>query len=392
MLTSQRQAHERSLWIVDEAGLLSMKDAHVLLTRATAAQARVILVGDTKQLSAVEAGNPFKSLQAGGITTVYLDETLRQQTRELKTAVQLIAEGKTTQGIEALHQANCLREIDSPELRQQQLVKDYLALSIDERAKTLLLAGTNQERLALTQTLRSALQAEGSLGVDTFVLNGLRQKNITQVQARYVTVYQPGDVLVPTQNYKRQGLFKQQQYQVVSIDRAQRTLAVETPEGQLLRVDPNRCPRKSVYTAQRLPLAVGDQLRWTKNDRAAHRRNGQHFTIRQLEPDGRALISDGQGQHHRIDLNSPQYVDYAWVSTTYGSQGKTAERVMALLDSTTCREAFYVTVSRAKRHLTLYCADKMTLTQQVQMKQGKENACDYVPLFKAKAQRCSVVR
>ncbi|MEO1744843.1 MAG: AAA family ATPase, partial [Cyanobacteria bacterium J06629_9] len=89
LLASQRRETDQSLWIIDEAGLLSMKDAHALLTRATADKARIILVGDTKQLSAVEAGNPFKSLQAGGITTAHLDETLRQQTRELKTAVRL---------------------------------------------------------------------------------------------------------------------------------------------------------------------------------------------------------------------------------------------------------------------------------------------------------------
>lgn len=57
------------MWIVDEAGLLSAKDAHALLQRATQEKARVVLVGDTKQLSAVEAGNPFRSLQQAGIRT-----------------------------------------------------------------------------------------------------------------------------------------------------------------------------------------------------------------------------------------------------------------------------------------------------------------------------------
>ena len=53
---------KQAVWIVDEAGLLSAKDAHQLLKKARARQARVILVGDIRQLSAVEAGNPFKSL------------------------------------------------------------------------------------------------------------------------------------------------------------------------------------------------------------------------------------------------------------------------------------------------------------------------------------------
>ncbi|MFG6093898.1 MobF family relaxase [Leptothoe sp. ISB3NOV94-8A] len=384
LLASQNRETENAVWIVDEAGLLSMKDARALLTRATVEQARVILVGDTKQLSSVEAGNPFKSLQAGGITTVYLDETLRQQRQELKTAVQLIAQGKMVQGIDTLDAAGCIQEVENADLRRKHLAQGYLALSPEEREQTLILAGTNQERLALTQTLRTELQAEGSLGQDAFTIMGLRQKNITKAQAGYVTVYQPGDVLVPTQNYKKQGLLKGQQYTVVSVDRERHRLLVETPGGQVMGVDPARCPLKSVYVGQEVAIAPGDQLRWTKNDRANKRRNGQQFTVQQITSDGIAEILDSEGTVQQVNLSSRQYVDYAWVSTTYGSQGKTADRVVALMDSTTTnRESFYVTVSRAKHHLALYTADKVALSQWAEMSKAKENTSDYVPLAQA---------
>jgi len=384
LLASQNRETENAVWIVDEAGLLSMKDARALLTRAIVEQTRVILVGDTKQLSAVEAGNPFKSLQAGGIATAYLDETLRQQKRELKTAVQLIAQGKMVQGIDTLDAAGCIREVENADLRRKQLAQDYLALSPEEREQTLILAGTNQERLALTQTLRAELQAEGSLDQDAFTVMGLRQKNITKAQAGYVTVYQPGDVLVPTQNYKKQGLLKGQQYTVVSVDRESQRLLVETPNGQVMGVVPGRCPLKSVYVGQEVAISPGDQLRWTKNDRANKRRNGQRFTVQQIAPDGTAQIIDSAGSMQQINLSGRQYLDYSWVSTTYGSQGKTADRVMALMDSTmTNRESFYVTVSRAKYHLALYTADKVELTRWAEVSKAKENTSDYVPLAQA---------
>nr|WP_284682028.1 AAA family ATPase [Adonisia turfae] len=384
LLASQNRETANAIWIVDEAGLLSMKDARALLSRATAEQARVILVGDTKQLSAVEAGNPFKSLQAGGITTAYLDETLRQQKQELKTAVQLIAQGKMIQGIDALDASGCIREVENADLRRKQLAQDYLALSPKERGQTLILAGTNQERLALTQTLRAELQTEASLGQDAFTVMGLRQKNITKTQAAYVTVYQPGDVLVPMQNYKKQGLLKGQQYTVVSVDRENHQLLVETSGGQVMSVEPGRCPLKSVYVGQEVQVAPGDQLRWTKNDRANKRRNGQRFTVQQIATDGIFQIIDNEGNSQQINLSGRQYVDYAWVSTTYGSQGKTADRVMALMDSTTTnRESFYVTVSRAKYHLELYTADKVALSQWAEVSKAKENTSDYVPLAQA---------
>ncbi|MGB3295914.1 MAG: AAA family ATPase [Phormidesmis sp.] len=277
LLVSQSQEPEPSLWIVDEAGLLSMKDAHALLQRAQKENARVLLVGDTKQLSAVEAGNPFKSLQAGGITLARLDNSLRQKTEQLRLAVRLLAEGKVARGINVLEQAGCLQiEADTND-QINQMVSDYLALSPVERSETLLLAGTNQERLALVGQLRRSLQAEGTLDQDTLAVSSLRRKDLTQVQAQYLIAYEPGDVLMPTQDCKKQGLAKYQHYMVRSIDRAAHRLVVETADGQLLSIDPARCQRKTVHAAQQINVAVGNRLRWTKNDRTTKIRNGQQL-------------------------------------------------------------------------------------------------------------------
>ena len=49
----------REAWIVDEASMLSARDAARLLARAQAAQARLVLVGDVAQLGSVEAGRSF---------------------------------------------------------------------------------------------------------------------------------------------------------------------------------------------------------------------------------------------------------------------------------------------------------------------------------------------
>ena len=85
------QIQPNQIWVIDEAGLLSAKDAHRLFQRATRELARVILVGDTRQLSAVEAGNPFKSLQQAGIQTAYLNESQRQKdSPQLKLAIDLL--------------------------------------------------------------------------------------------------------------------------------------------------------------------------------------------------------------------------------------------------------------------------------------------------------------
>jgi hypothetical protein len=369
-----------TLWIVDEAGLLSMKDAHALLRRAALEQARVLLVGDTRQLSAVEAGNPFKSLQAGGMATAYLETHRRQQTGVLRSAVELVAQGQVSEGIELLAQAGCVKEDAQPQERIQQVAADYLTLTANDWESTLVLAGTNAERLALTQVMRSGLQDEGALSADSFLMQSLRRKDLTTAQASYLKAYAVGDVLVPIQDYRKQGLIRGEQYHVITVNSQAQQVALETPSGSVLSINPAACPRKTVYTTQSISVAVGDKLKWTRNNAKAGIRNGQGFVVTGLEADGTATIRDGAGQVASINLSGNQYIDYAWVSTTYSSQGKTAERVLALLGEATNREAFYVAISRAKRAVTLYTSSQADLVRLAQVSRAKENVSDYVPL------------
>ena len=376
------EKQRRKLWLIDEAGLLSMRDARSLLTKAADNDVRIVLVGDTRQLSAVEAGNPFRSLQAGGMVTAHLDQARRQQQAELRQAVQMISQGEISAGIQVLERSGAIREIEDVQARGEQLVSDYLSLSAEERRETLLLSGTNANRLALTQQIRAGMQAEGSLGKNVYTMQSLQRKDLTQVQARYVSHYAVDDVIVPIRDYRQQGLKKHQQYRVSAIDTASNQLTVETSDHQLIQIDPALCERKAVYTTLSVEMAAGDLMKWTKNNRVAGTRNGQQFTVESITPAGIAQIVNDQGDARTVDLSAgAQYVDYAWVSTTYSSQGKTAGAVMALIDSTTNREAFYVATSRAKQRLQLYTASVEALQQLAEQSRANENVSDYIPLF-----------
>ncbi|WP_121971128.1 hypothetical protein [Leptolyngbya sp. BC1307] len=80
-------------------------------------------------------------------------------------------------------------------------------------------------------------------------------------------------------------------------------------------------------------------------------------------------------------MGGQQYLDYALVSTTYSSQGKTADQVLADIDSTLSKEGLYVAVSRAKSDLKLYTADKPLLYKRAGRSAAKENPSDYLTLF-----------
>jgi len=170
------QPQPNQLWIVDEAGMLSAKQCYGLMQRAASEGARVVLVGDVRQFSAVEAGNPFKLLQAEGIKTAHMEESLRQRHNpELKIAIDLIAQGKIEQGFARLDQSKRIISCDDSNELTRGITAEYLKIAPEKRIDSLVLAGTHKQRLEITGAIRDALKAEGSLGTAEVLLKSLVQ-------------------------------------------------------------------------------------------------------------------------------------------------------------------------------------------------------------------------
>lgn len=371
----------KAIWIVDEAGLLSAKDAHSLLKKAQVNNARVVLVGDTRQLSAVEAGNPFRSLQSAGLKTSYLEESRRQKTEALRTAVVCLAAGQQGEGLEQLDSAGMVYELKESKDRHRAIICEYILLLPEARDKTLILSGTNVERLALTAGLRGALQTEGSLGEDRFTLQSLRTRDRTSAQLKYACSYEVGDVVVPVRDYPRYGMKRREQYAVIDRNIEDNRLTLQGPKDVPFEFDPATCADKTAYEVQTLAIAPGDQLRWTRNDAVEGVRNGQVVIVEAIDATGTATVRDVKGKAMTLELSGQQYLDYALVNTTYSSQGKTADRVLAAIDSTLSKEGLYVAVSRAKLSLSLYTGDRAKLYKRALRSAAKENPSDYLTLF-----------
>ena len=84
-----RSSFAKTALVVDEGSLASTVQARDLLRIADALRIpRVVLVGDEKQLDAVDAGKPFAQLQRAGMRTAVMDEIMRQRDPALKEAVE----------------------------------------------------------------------------------------------------------------------------------------------------------------------------------------------------------------------------------------------------------------------------------------------------------------
>ena len=133
-----------------------------------------------------------------------------------------------------------------------------------------------------------------------------------------------------------------------------------------------------MYWVLEFEVSVGDRLKWTKYLAQLSRRNGQEFEVYAIE-NGQILIRYGGGKTESLSGSELAHLDYALVSTTYGAQGKSAERVIGALDRQVGRESFYVTVSRVKHDLRLYASEALArLIERTEKSRARENPSDFL--------------
>lgn len=361
------------IWIVDEAGMLSQRDAYELLRRAELANARVLLVGDTKQISAVEQGLPFQLLQDNGMKTALMEESIRQKDQALKAAINQIARGNIGEAITALDAAGKIHEFALDSQRQNQIAKMYLSRTTEARRETITIADTHAERYSIIEKIREGLKAEGVLKNETKV-EFLQKKDASDVSLTYAQTYSRGDILIPYQ--RAEGLKSNQEYTVLSTDTKANTLTLESKNGHQRIVNVDKI-HVQLFTSEKHEIAEGDRVRWTKNhlsESGEKRRNGQEGVVSRVDvAKGTAEITYPDGKKDEFRLSARQHLDHNVVTTTHASQGKTYDHALISTDMTSA-ESFYVGASRSRYSLEVFTKNKDELIKQATKSKANEIA------------------
>lgn len=91
---------DRTLLIVDEAGQLSSGQMHAVLTEVERAGAKLVLVGDRRQLQPIGAGGAL-SIVARAVDVARVDQVVRQREEWARQATMALAAGKTSDALRA---------------------------------------------------------------------------------------------------------------------------------------------------------------------------------------------------------------------------------------------------------------------------------------------------
>lgn len=370
------------VWIVDEASLLSARDMAALLGLAADSKARVVLVGDVKQLGSVGAGASFAQLQSAGMATARLDSVVRQTNAATREAVLASIEGDARKALDALDRGGGrIIAHGSQGERFAAMAKAYAALDASERARTLVIEPSRNGRDALTAYIRRELAAAGVLSGPAVNMESLVAKSLSRIEARDPSSYAPGDTVRFLRDYADKGVTRGAAYRVERIDPDRAAISLKAADGSAIdwRLRQWGAGKVEVFEPKLMELQAGDRVQFTRNDREAGRINGLRGTITAIDPERQqATIALANGREQRLDLTDPRdaHLRHAYVQTAHAAQGQTAERVLIHADSRSAnlvdQKMLYVALSRAKSEAIVVTDDKARLIRAIHERAGEK--------------------
>ena len=373
-----RAAFRKTLLVVDEGSLASTVQARDLLRIANTLRIpRVVLVGDEKQLHAVDAGKPFAQLQRAGMKTAVMDEILRQKDAKLKEAVRASLAGDVKGAFEKL--GDRVEEVNPDNLAGAAAAR-WLKLSAHERNNTGLMAPSHALRRDINGYIRERLARDGIVRGPTFEGERLVSHGYTDAEKTVAANYSPGDVVAFHRDYRSLGVAKGDERRVAGVDGAKGTVMLEGPEGDTVMWRPRRVGAKrggvEVYRTETMELRAGDRIRWTRNDTGLGLVNSDTAEVAAVRG-SRVAFRLGGGRTLELGTNDPQlrHLDHAWASTVHAFQGRTVDNVIAVMEANhphlTTRKSFYVEISRARHRAELVTNDVKALRETLEAATGE---------------------
>lgn len=284
--------------MVDEAAMVSTPIVNELLGEARRSGAKLILVGDDRQLPSIERGGMFTQLQQRH-DWVEITQVTRQQVEWQRQAARDLADYRFKDAIDAFARGGALHWSERPDDARDALVEawrhDHAANRQDSR---FVFAYTNADVDAFNAKLRAVCRQRGDL---------------TSPDTRFSVCYRA------------------------------------VPEGE----------REETHEVD---FAVGDRVQFTKTDKRIRIYNGNVGTITSLDPVTGEMTarldaaSNGRFRTVRWNANEFNGFRHGYAGTIYKGQGKTLDRTYLYHNEYWSSAPSYVALTRQRKSASLFVA------------------------------------
>jgi len=366
----------KELWVVDESSMLGSRKMNQLITAAEKEDARIVFIGDTKQLQPVEAGGMFVKLQSTGVLkTAYMKEVLRQTNKNYKDIVSEMSEKRIDIAFRKLESDGRIYEISNRHERLKAIQKDFISRDFK---KTVIITATNADRNELNKVIRHELMQQGKLSPEEYTFIVRKSANLTAESKHFAQSYKEGDVVFAN----KLGILGKAgtEGKIAYIDRASHQILVVTPEKTYTVDLKSQGQHLSVFREKEQSFSKGDKIIFLKNDKGREFKNGLVGVVQSINKDGDVKIKLENNEIKNVNLATQyNYIDYGYAVTDYKSQGQTSVNVIYHADTTkgVNYNQAYVAITRGKEDIQIYTDDKEMLQNQMKNEQNKTSTLDY---------------
>jgi len=303
--TTQPFLDSNTVLIVDEAGLLSSRQMHAIVSKAVQTGAKLLCVGERRQLQPIGGGSGL-SIVASVTDTARVETIVRQRQHWMREAVTDFANGRAEAGLRAIDERGCLTFAAGEKATVRALVDAWEKThAVVSNPSVLLIAKTNAQVRALNAEVRARLKRAGLI-----VGSGISVTTVTPSGHGQSIEFSAGDRIRFLVRHDGLGVINGTTATITHVDDAD-------------PFDPT------------ISVSVDGRL-------ASFR------------------ASDLADEHGRARLG------HAYSMTIYGAQGLTTDQAFVWADPAMTRHDAYVAFSRARDHVGVY-ADSRQIEAQARL-------------------------
>lgn len=373
----------KTILVVDEASMMSAKTMNRVIKMAKEqGYAKLVLIGDIKQLDAVGAGSPFRALMNDGMPTALMADIQRQNSQDGRETIYAALSGdvqKAMNGIARIHESGTGKTPDVRQTLAIQMADDFVKLSPAQRENTGVITLTNDMRKRVNDAIQYNLSEIGVLGRQSGEIDQLVPRGFSRAEAREIGSYQVNDIVLSARTNSKLGLTANTLYTVTAVDIDNKTLQLADPDGKALSLDLSYQAGKrlqlSAFEMNQQTVYDGDLVKFKITDRANRVVNSHQGRVASIS-DTDVTVHTKNGDQLIIPRDSlaAKGMQLAYAATAHDFQGSTVDNVMVAMlskEHLSTQKSFYVSLSRMRDTVTLYTDDAGKLAQKIREDTGE---------------------